>query len=282
MKKLIGLFVVILLASCGASRNTKTKQKIREHYPKTVQKTEYPNKEISSVAEIKPEIKEETETLEATSKVNVSRNSVEEYIDKYKSLAIENMREYKIPASIKMAQAILESGSGNGKLAREAHNHFGIKCKSSWTGKSVRHTDDAPDECFRMYDSVEDSFKDHSEFLAYRPYYKKLFTLNPSDYAGWAKGLKQAGYATDPKYADKLISIIERYELYKLDQEALGSDYKKAAIPTTNSKTDYYTVQKGDTLYRISQQYSTSVDEIKRLNHLSDNTISIGQTLRVQ
>ncbi|HLV46920.1 MAG TPA: glucosaminidase domain-containing protein [Flavobacterium sp.] len=282
MKKLIGLFVVILLASCGASRNTKTKQKIREHYPKTVQKTEYPNKEISSVAEIKPEIKEETETLEATSKVNVSRNSVEEYIDKYKSLAIENMREYKIPASIKMAQAILESGSGNGKLAREAHNHFGIKCKSSWTGKSVRHTDDAPDECFRMYDSVEDSFKDHSEFLAYRPYYKKLFTLNPSDYAGWAKGLKQAGYATDPKYADKLISIIERYELYKLDQEALGSDYKKAAIPTTNSKIDYYTVQKGDTLYRISQQYSTSVDEIKRLNHLSDNTISIGQTLRVQ
>src|SRR5690606_5497623 len=155
MKKLIGLFVVILLASCGASRNTKTKQKIREHYPKTVQKTEYPNKEISSVAEIKPEIKEETETLEATSKVNVSRNSVEEYIDKYKSLAIENMREYKIPASIKMAQAILESGSGNGKLAREAHNHFGIKCKSSWTGKSVRHTDDAPDECFRMYDSVD-------------------------------------------------------------------------------------------------------------------------------
>src|SRR5690606_36715109 len=150
------------------------------------------------------------------------------------------------------------------------------------TGKSVRHTDDAPDECFRMYDSVEDSFKDHSEFLAYRPYYKKLFTLNPSDYAGWAKGLKQAGYATDPKYADKLISIIERYELYKLDQEALGSDYKTAAIPTTNSNIDYYTVLKGDTLYRSSQLYSTSADEFKRLNHFADNTISIGQTLRVQ
>lgn len=282
MKKLVGLLVVILLTSCGASRNAKTKQRIREHYPKTVQKTEYPNKEIPTAVEIKPEIKEETEVLEATSKVNVSRNSVEEYIDKYKSLAIENMREYKIPASIKMAQAILESGSGNGRLAREANNHFGIKCKSSWTGKSVRHTDDAPDECFRMYDSVEDSFKDHSEFLAYRPYYKKLFTLNLSDYVGWAKGLKQAGYATDPKYAQKLISIIERYELYKLDQEALGSDYKKAAITTKSSKIDYYTVQKGDTLYRISQQYSTSVDEIKKLNHLSDNTISIGQTLRVQ
>lgn len=279
MKKIIGLFVVILLASCGASRDAKTKQKIAEHYPKTVQQTEheYPREELKIVA------KEETETLEATSKVNVSRNSVEEYIDMYKDLAIDNMREYKIPASIKMAQAILESGSGNGRLAREAHNHFGIKCKNTWTGKSVRHTDDAPDECFRMYDSTEDSFKDHSEFLAYRPYYKKLFTLDPSDYVGWAKGLKQAGYATDPKYAEKLISIIERYELYELDKEALGSDYKKIQ-PTTTTKliTDYYTVQRGDTLYGISQRYSLTIDELKRLNNLSGDTISIGQSLRVK
>lgn len=279
MKKIIGLFVVILLASCGASRDAKTKQKIAEHYPKTVQQTEheYPREELKIVA------KEETETLEATSKVNVSRNSVEEYIDMYKDLAIDNMREYKIPASIKMAQAILESGSGNGRLAREAHNHFGIKCKNTWTGKSVRHTDDAPDECFRMYDSTEESFKDHSEFLAYRPYYKKLFTLDPSDYVGWAKGLKQAGYATDPKYAEKLISIIERYELYELDKEALGSDYKKIQ-PTTTTKliTDYYTVQRGDTLYGISQRYSLTIDELKRLNNLSGDTISIGQNLKVK
>lgn len=279
MKKIIGLFVVILLASCGASRDAKTKQKIREHYPKTVQQTEheYPREELKIVA------KEETETLEATSKVNVSRNSVEEYIDMYKDLAIDNMREYKIPASIKMAQAILESGSGNGRLAREAHNHFGIKCKNTWTGKSVRHTDDAPDECFRMYDSTEDSFKDHSEFLAYRPYYKKLFTLDPSDYVGWAKGLKQAGYATDPKYAEKLISIIERYELYELDKEALGSDYKKIQYTaTTDLITDYYTVQRGDTLYGISQRYSLTIDELKRLNNLSGDTISIGQSLKVR
>lgn len=270
---------MILLASCGASRDAKTKQKIAEHYPKTVQQTEheYPREELKIVA------KEETETLEATSKVNVSRNSVEEYIDMYKDLAIDNMREYKIPASIKMAQAILESGSGNGRLAREAHNHFGIKCKNTWTGKSVRHTDDAPDECFRMYDSTEESFKDHSEFLAYRPYYKKLFTLDPSDYVGWAKGLKQAGYATDPKYAEKLISIIERYELYELDKEALGSDYKKIQ-PTTTTKliTDYYTVQRGDTLYAISQRYSLTIDELKRLNNLSGDTISIGQNLKVK
>ena len=279
MKKIIGLFVVILLASCGASRDAKTKQKIAEHYPKTVQQTEheYPREELKIVA------KEETETLEATSKVNVSRNSVEEYIDMYKDLAIDNMREYKIPASIKMAQAILESGSGNGRLAREAHNHFGIKCKNTWTGKSVRHTDDAPDECFRMYDSTEESFKDHSEFLAYRPYYKKLFTLDPSDYVGWAKGLKQAGYATDPKYAEKLISIIERYELYELDKEVLGSDYKKIQPTTTTDLiTDYYTVQRGDTLYGISQKYNSTVDEIKRLNNLSGDTISIGQNLKVR
>lgn len=270
---------MILLASCGASRDAKTKQKIAEHYPKTVQQTEheYPREELKIVA------KEETETLEATSKVNVSRNSVEEYIDMYKDLAIDNMREYKIPASIKMAQAILESGSGNGRLAREAHNHFGIKCKNTWTGKSVRHTDDAPDECFRMYDSTEESFKDHSEFLAYRPYYKKLFTLDPSDYVGWAKGLKQAGYATDPKYAEKLISIIERYELYELDKEVLGSDYKKIQhTATTDLITNYYTVQRGDTLYGISQRYSLTIDELKRLNNLSGDTISIGQNLRVR
>lgn len=279
MKKIIGLFVVILLASCGASRDAKTKQKIAEHYPQTVQQTEHehPREELKIVA------KEETETLEATSKVNVSRNSVEEYVDMYKALAIDNMREYKIPASIKMAQAILESGSGNGRLAREAHNHFGIKCKNTWTGKSVRHTDDAPDECFRMYDSTEDSFKDHSEFLAYRPFYKKLFTLDPSDYVGWAKGLKQAGYATDPKYAEKLISIIERYELYELDKEALGSDYKKIQhTATTSLITDYYTVQRGDTLYGISQRYSLTIDELKRLNNLSGDTISIGQNLKVR
>lgn len=279
MKKIIGLFVVILLASCGASRDAKTKQKIAKHYPKTVQQREHehPREELKIVA------KEETETLEATSKVNVSRNSVEEYIDMYKALAIDNMREYKIPASIKMAQAILESGSGNGRLAREAHNHFGIKCKNTWTGKSVRHTDDAPDECFRMYDSTEESFKDHSEFLAYRPFYKKLFTLDPSDYVGWAKGLKQAGYATDPKYAEKLISIIERYELYELDKEALGSDYKKTQYTaTTNLITDYYTVQRGDTLYGISQKYSLTIDELKRLNNLSGDTISIGQSLKVK
>src|SRR5690606_32931435 len=140
MKKIIGLFVVILLASCGASRDAKTKQKIREHYPKTVQQTEheYPREELKIVA------KEETETLEATSKVNVSRNSVEEYIDVYKELDIKKMRAYKIPASINMAQSMPDAGSGNGRLTPEAHNHFGTKGKTTWTGKPARYTGDAP------------------------------------------------------------------------------------------------------------------------------------------
>lgn len=275
MKKIIGLLIVISLASCGASRSAKTKQKIAEHYPKTVEKTDFPREDLKVVA------KKETEVLEATSTVSVTRNSVEQYIDMYKVLAMDNMREYKIPASIKMAQAILESGSGNGRLAREAHNHFGIKCKKSWEGKSVRHTDDAPDECFRMYDSSEESFKDHSEFLAYRPFYKNLFTLDQSDYVGWAKGLKKAGYATDPKYAEKLISIIERYQLYELDKEVLGSRYQQVSYVSASVGEGFYTVQRGDTLYGISQKHNTSVGAIKSLNNLSTDVISVGQRLRV-
>ncbi len=279
MKKIIGLSIVLMLASCGANRNAKTKQKIREHYPKTTQQTT-PKKVEEKVVVI--EEVEEVESLEATSKVSVERSSVEEYIENHKQLAIENMQEYKIPASIKMAQAILESGSGNGRLAREANNHFGIKCKVNWTGKSVRHTDDAPDECFRMYDSVKESYNDHSEFLAYRPYYTELFKLNISDYKAWARGLKKAGYATDPKYADKLISIIERYELYKLDEQALGENYQQTSYPTKQSTADYYLVERGDTLYAISKKFDTTVEALKTLNSLSGDTIGVGQYLRIK
>ena len=279
MKKIIGLSIVLMLASCGANRNAKTKQKIREHYPKTTQQTT--PKKVEEKAVVIEEV-EEVESLEATSKVTVARNSVEEYIENHKHLAIEDMQEYKIPASIKMAQAILESGSGNGRLAREANNHFGIKCKANWTGKSVRHTDDAPDECFRMYDSAKESYNDHSEFLAYRPYYTELFKLDITDYKAWARGLKKAGYATDPKYADKLISIIERYELYKLDKQALGEKYEPINYPSKQSLSDYYVVQRGDTLYAISKKFDTTVEDLKTLNSLSGDTIGVGQYLRIK
>ena len=149
----------------------------------------------------------------------------EAYILKYKPLAVEQMDIYGIPASIKLAQALFESDNGNSRLAREANNHFGIKCKSNWTGQTISHTDDAPDECFRKYPSVEESYRDHSEFLDKSARYQDLFKLGPTDYKGWAHGLQKAGYATNPQYAQQLIKIIEDYQLFLLDE---GQDVRIA------------------------------------------------------
>ena len=149
----------------------------------------------------------------------------EAYIQKYKPLAVEQMDIYGIPASIKLAQALFESDNGNSRLAREANNHFGIKCKSNWTGQTISHTDDAPDECFRKYPSVEESYRDHSEFLDKSARYQDLFKLDPTDYKGWAHGLQKVGYATNPQYAQQLIKIIEDYQLFLLDE---GQDVRIA------------------------------------------------------
>ena len=146
-----------------------------------------------------------------------SQNAREEYIRRYQALAIEEMRRSGVPASIKMAQAILESADGRSELARQSNNHFGIKCKSDWRGGRVYFDDDAKDECFRKYNRVEDSYRDHSDFLRSNPRYASLFNLNPTDYKGWARGLKRAGYATASHYDKTLIDIIERHELYNLD-----------------------------------------------------------------
>lgn len=146
------------------------------------------------------------------------RITTQEYIRRYESLALEQQAKYGIPASIKMAQAILESDCGNSRLARQANNHFGIKCKRDWTGGTIRHDDDERNECFRSYASAEESFRDHSVFLEGSSRYQKLFTLNPLDYKGWAYGLKEAGYATNPRYPQLLIRIIEDNKLYLLDE----------------------------------------------------------------
>jgi len=140
------------------------------------------------------------------------------YILQYKDLAIKNMQEYGIPASITLAQAAIESGFGTGRLAREANNHFGIKCHNNWKGKTITHTDDAPNECFRKYRRAEESFKDYAEFLRFRDRYAFLFDLSPYDYKGWAQGLKKAGYATNPQYAEILIRVIEDYKLFEYDR----------------------------------------------------------------
>ena len=148
------------------------------------------------------------------------------YIKKYAPLAVEQMKKYKIPASITLAQGLLESGAGKSSLARQSNNHFGIKCHRDWSGRKVYYDDDAPDECFRAYRKVEDSYEDHSKFLAKGARYAFLFKLKQTDYKGWARGLKKAGYATDPSYANRLITIIEDYELYQYDTKGLS---KRAA-----------------------------------------------------
>ena len=150
------------------------------------------------------------------------RITPEEYIQTYKDIAIREMKTHKIPASITLAQGILESGAGNSALAREAKNHFGIKCHKGWEGDTYYMDDDEKNECFRKYDNVEESFRDHSEFLCGRTRYAALFELDITDYEGWAKGLKAAGYATNPKYAQLLIDRINLYDLAQYDQIALG------------------------------------------------------------
>ena len=154
--------------------------------------------------------------------LHAQRITPEEYIQTYKDIAMREMREHKIPASITLAQGILESGAGNSALAREAKNHFGIKCHKGWTGKTYTMDDDEKGECFRKYKNAEESFRDHSEFLKTRSRYAALFDLEITDYRGWAKGLKAAGYATNPKYAQLLIDRIELYDLTKYDKIALG------------------------------------------------------------
>jgi hypothetical protein len=161
----------------------------------------------------------------------------QQYIEKYAPLAVEQQALYGIPASITLAQGLLESGNGNSRLAREGNNHFGIKCGGTWNGPSLRHDDDAAQECFRSYESVEESYIDHSLFLSERQRYRGLFDLDPKDYKGWAHGLKAAGYATNPVYAELLIKIIEEHQLYRYDN-ALLADYEAPAQPIAPAQSE--------------------------------------------
>lgn len=275
LKRLITILLVTVLVSCGTKKKAVTKH--RE-----------PHK---SHREVEPENStvEETETLESTSLTTVTINTVEDYIKYYSPIAKRNMVKYGIPASITMAQAILESGAGKGELVRKANNHFGIKCHVGWEGPSVTHDDDARGECFRKYEHPESSFEDHSLFLTSRSRYAFLFDFKKNDYKRWARGLKEAGYATDRRYPEKLITLIDRYRLYEYDREVLGGDYEEAvedeilvAQVEEDSTPNVHIVRQGDTLYSISKRYNVSVDELKKANGLRDNTISIGQKLKIK
>lgn len=159
--------------------------------------------------------------------------STEEYIERYKDIAIKKMKEYHIPASITLAQGILESGSGNSRLATEANNHFGIKCHKDWSGKTMYIDDDEKNECFRKYNKAEESYNDHSSFLTTRERYAFLFKYETTDYTKWAYGLKQAGYATNPKYPELLIRLIEKYDLAQYDSPTYKESKKDKGKPSS-------------------------------------------------
>tara|TARA_B100001113_G_scaffold36632_1_gene26007 strand:- start:17 stop:778 length:762 start_codon:yes stop_codon:yes gene_type:complete len=252
MKKvLIYLIILILTFSCG------TKRVIYNN------KTEEPKKEVKSKKK-KSKKKKPKEVVIVPKILNT-----EDYVKFYSNIAMDEMIQFGIPASITLAQGILESGAGKGRLAVQANNHFGIKCHD-WNGKKIYHDDDEEQECFRKYDNPEYSYRDHSLFLTNRGRYSFLFDLKKDDYKQWAKGLKKAGYATDPKYPQKLIDLIQRYQLYKYDNIVL----KKKNKP--------YKVKKGDTLFSISEKFNMPVDAIIELNDLKGNNLSIGQVIMIK
>ena len=285
VKKIGLLFVVLFVLSC-----TSTKSVVRT--TSTSKSTSVKKKEsTASKAVVSQTPNNSTPTkkngaeidLVATSNVRTYEEEIKLYIANFNEIAKENMKSHGVPASVTLAQGILESGAGKGKLALSANNHFGIKCHKEWTGDSVKHDDDAAQECFRKYEHPQESYKDHSLFLTSRPRYSSLFKLDKGDYQSWAKGLKAAGYATDVKYPDKLIGLIERFELYKFDNEVLQRNYipvKKD--PVVEISEGYYTIQQGDTLYSLSKKFNQTVEELQKMNNLTNATISIGQKIKIK
>ena len=205
------------------------------------------------------------------------------YIDQYKDLAIAEMLKYDIPASITLAQGLLESGAGMSELARKGNNHFGIKCHD-WGGATTYHDDDEEQECFRKYRDVYESYEDHSRFLARQPRYRSLFRLKRTDYKGWARGLKKCGYATSPTYANKLIGIIELYKLHKYDKATkydrfmVSRSEVKGIAPGTNlhqihiyNKNYYLIARAGDTFKSIAKEVGISYKKIAKYNERDKN-----------
>jgi flagellum-specific peptidoglycan hydrolase FlgJ len=255
------LIFLFSISSCGSSK------KIVEERQQPIAKKE--------VFEVK---KPEKQKQEYTSiKVLTNKEKINLYIEQYAAIAQNEMESYGIPASITLAQGILESGMGYGRLAVEGNNHFGIKCHKAWDGERIYHDDDEKGECFRVYNNPENSFRDHSLFLKNRSRYAFLFDIKTAHYKDWAKGLKKAGYATDPKYPDKLISLIERFDLTRFDEKnKIAQNSKKESKIQT-----IHLVKKGDTLYSVSKKYNVTVDRIIELNKIKDQTIYLGQSLNI-
>lgn len=237
--------------------------------------------------------------------VSAQRTSVEEYIEQFRETAMNEMKRSGVPASITLAQGILESESGNSELVKRSNNHFGIKCKSSWSGESVKHDDDARGECFRAYTDANESYRDHSDFLRVNKRYSALFSLDPADYEGWAKGLKKAGYATNPRYPDLLIKYVEQYNLqqYSLavinklpamdiaknidDKENIVPVEIKNEIPVVDNnnmqvepamvsainKTKCVYVKKGTSLLVVANNNNISLSKLMEFNDMTEEGI---------
>ncbi|MEN8187363.1 MAG: glucosaminidase domain-containing protein [Bacteroidota bacterium] len=276
IKLIVVVFIFVgFLTSCSSSKNYTSQKNKETELPKKVKQKEQPRVYGESDLVFKEFNKKHGHNL---------NSHTLEYVNRYKHIAIEDMIVYKIPASITLAQGILESGSGRSQLALKSNNHFGIKCHKDWNGKKVRHDDDRRRECFRKYPHAEGSFDDHSIFLTSRSRYSALFDLREDDYKSWAKGLKKAGYATDRKYPQKLITIIEDYQLYDYDDLVLKDKKpKRSKYRKTNSKivsiNKYIIVSQGDTLYSIARNNAITVSELKQINGLTSNEINIGQKL---
>jgi len=235
--------------------------------------------------------------------LTAQRISVEEYIEQFKDIAINEMKRSGVPASITLAQGILESENGNSELVKKSNNHFGIKCKSTWTGESVTHDDDANGECFRAYTNADESYRDHSDFLKVNKRYGSLFDLDPEDYTGWARGLKRAGYATNPKYPELLIKYIEQYDLQQYTLIALNKqpetniakiEENKGELPveaimekpasenditvavndkekiTSINSTKCIFVKKGTSLLVIANKYNVGLSKLMEFNDMTE------------
>ena len=218
----------------------------------------------------------------------------EDYVSEYRDIAIREMKQFGIPASITLAQGLLESGSGTSYLAVKANNHFGIKCHQDWHGKKVYRDDDKKNECFRAYKHAEASFRDHSHFLSNRSRYAFLFDEDPTDYKAWARGLKKAGYATNKRYADLLIDLIERYELHKFDDPSYKHVRKQAPLAAVNSvssfktylspnRVKYVIAKEGEDIYDIAIKTQRWPGELLRYNELTEkDRVAPGQIIYLQ
>ena len=276
LKILFSILFLLVLSNCGAKKRVVKKKR------GGIEITEPKPKKLPDVNELKI-----TRNL-AKKNPRLNKETLA-YIRKYAPIAVHEMHQYKIPASITLAQGILESGKGKSQLALKSNNHFGIKCHTKWTGERVYHDDDEKGECFRKYKFVATSYNDHSLFLSQRGRYAFLFDYNIKNYKKWAYGLRKAGYATDRKYPSKLLKIIEDYHLYEFDnikKSTYSKKFKEAnqrkSVKRLKAKRKYYEVEKGDTLYAISRKFSISVADLKALNNLTDNILSLGQKLIVE